>query len=280
MTLAEALALGLLQGLTEFLPVSSSGHLALLERELGWSPETSIAMSVVVHLGTLLAVVWFYRRPLLGLARERRAAVWPLAVGTAPLVLALPARGLVERVQESPALLGVAFLATAGLLLIADAPLVGLGRGEAAAEPDADGGGEEGDGGPPPSRPAVARLEDVSTGRALLIGVAQLLAIVPGVSRSGSTIATGLVRGLSPVVAAEFSFLLAIPAILGATLVEGRKIGELAAVDPTPLAVAFVAAAATGLGALHLLRWLLRARRFWVFAPYLVALGAWTILRG
>ena len=259
----EAALLGLIQGLTEFLPVSSSGHLTLVQRWLGWKPssEQAIAFDVVVHLGTLVAVLLYFRVQLLEILLRRRKAIVTLALATAPLGLALFLRKLVAEVQEDPLFLGLAFFATAALLLAADPP------GRAPPPPDAP-------------QPGPDALEDVPPARALGVGFAQLGAILPGVSRSGSTISCGLLLGLSPRLAGELSFLMSIPAVLGATAVEARHIGDLTALDPAPVAVGFAISLLSGLGAIALLRWLLDRRRLWVFAPYLVVVGAASILTG
>ncbi|MEZ6183831.1 MAG: undecaprenyl-diphosphate phosphatase [Planctomycetota bacterium] len=269
MKLLDALLLGIVQGLTEFLPVSSSGHLALLQSRWGYSPEQSTAFSVVLHLGTLLAVVVAYRRSLLALLSQHRAALWPLALGTAPLVLVVPVKDYVDRVAGSPTLLGLAFFFTAGLLVVADAPW-------RAREPEP--APEDGEA-PAVEAPAqgVARL---SPPLALAIGFAQAFAVIPGISRSGSTISAAMLGRVKPVVAAEFSFLLAIPAILGAGVLEARKIQGLAQENTAALLLGFSASALTGVLAIVALKWLLRRRRFWVFAPYLVILGALTVWGG
>lgn len=264
----EAALLGVVQGLTEFLPVSSSGHLALVQRWLHWVPSQSTAFDVVVHLGTLLAVVVAFRRELLSILRQaRRGAVLTLVVATLPLGLALPIRHQVEQVQDSPVLLALTFWFTACVLLVADWPW--------RAHPPAQGPPEEGS--PPPARQPL-RLEDVGLPRALAVGFAQLVAILPGVSRSGSTISCGLLLGLTPALAAELSFLMSIPAVLGATAIEARKIGEQATINPFAIAAGFTTSLVSGLLAIALLRWLLAKRRLWVFAPWLLVVGLLSIL--
>ena len=283
MDVLEAILLGAVQGLTEFLPVSSSGHLSVLEDALGWDPEASIAFDVVVHVATLLAVVIAYRKSLWAILRDHRRALIPLALGTAPLALApLFAKSLAIEFKGNPTWLGLAFWGTAALLLIADAPF--LRRKPRGAEAGSDGPDEPDapDGQPAPREPYVPgkQLQALSPGKALLVGLAQLVAVIPGVSRSGSTISTGLLLGVSPLVAAELSFLLSIPAILGATALEAREIGGLASASPGPLVAGFVSSLLTGLAALWLLKRLLKRRAFWVFAPYLLLLGGWCVWRG
>ena len=131
----------------------------------------------------------------------------------------------------------------------------------------------------PEAEPA-AGVADLSPGLALGVGLAQAFAVIPGISRSGSTISAAMLGGTPPRVAAEFSFLLAIPAILGAGVFEAREIGRLADQDVLPLLLGFVTAAVTGVLAIVALNWLLVRRRFWVFAPYLLAVGAWTAWGG
>ena len=257
MSYLQAILLGVLQGLTEFLPVSSSGHLAFAEREFGWQ-EGSLAFSVVVHLGTLLAVVVAYRAPLLAMLRDRRRAIVPLALGTAPLFLVLPIKDAVESLHGNPYVIASGFCLTAVLLLLCDPPWGGRED-----EPE-----------------ATQRLEELSVKQTLVVGCAQLCAILEGISRSGSTIAAGVLTGSTRPLAAEFGFLLAIPAILGAAVLEARHIQDLAQQSPGPLVAGFVAALITGLGAIYLLQWLLRLRRFWVFAPYLLVAAAVTVWRG
>lgn len=251
----------MIQGLTEFLPVSSSGHLTLVQRWLGWKPSSdqAIAFDVVVHLGTLVAVLLFFRVQLWEIVTRRRRAILTLALATAPLGLALLLKKLVTTVQDDPLFLGLAFFATAALLLAADPP----GR----APPPAEQGA-----------PGPTALEEVPPRKALAVGFAQLGAILPGISRSGSTISCGLLIGLSPRLAGELSFLMSIPAVIGATAVEARHIGDLAALDPLPVALGFASSLVSGLCAIALLRWLLDKRRLWVFAPYLVVVGTLSML--
>ncbi|MCB9569353.1 MAG: undecaprenyl-diphosphate phosphatase [Myxococcales bacterium] len=261
-----AAALGALQGVTEFLPISSSGHLSLAQAWLGVDPEAAgHRFNIVVHAGTLLAVLWVYRGDLLSLirallpggeARSRRLLV-ALIVGTLPLGLALvPAiEGAVVAIEGRPAWIGVSLLVTAALLAYSH---FARPRGD---DPDA-----------PPSAP-----------QALVIGLFQLLAITPGISRSGSTIAAALGLGISRLEAARFSFLLSIPAILGASLKEVLEIvGQptASAGDPLPYVIGFVTSLVVGLASLRLLVHLLVRVGLLPFVPYLVLLGLAAIVAG
>lgn len=188
------LVLGIVQGLTEFLPVSSSGHLVLAQRLLGIDPP-GVLLEALLHLGTLLAVLFIFRRDLFALfrslieqgrVRERRE-LGRLFVGTLPIVLlGLLFKGRIEAAFSSILLVSICLLVTSGILFLAD-----WAGGRA-------------------NRSEVGLLDS------LLVGLAQAGALLPGISRSGATIATGMFRGIRGRQAARFSFLLSIAAILGA----------------------------------------------------------------
>ncbi|MYD42012.1 MAG: undecaprenyl-diphosphate phosphatase [Acidimicrobiia bacterium] len=192
----NAVTWGIIQGLTEFLPVSSSGHLVLvpaLLSKMGPSVSTpSLAQSAFLHLGTLAAVVLFYRRDIGTLLKFRGSAgarrLWGLLmVGTAPAALGLLVEDLVESAQDNTAAVSVALGFTTVVLLLGHKL-----------------GGRTG-------QMEKARLRD-----GLWVGLAQVLAFMPGVSRSAVTITAGMARGLSPEEATRYSFLLAVPAIAAA----------------------------------------------------------------
>lgn len=254
MTYWETMLLGLVQGLTEFLPVSSDGHLALVEGLTGVRGP-GVFVEVALHVATLGSIVVVYGRQfwavVSGALRGRPDDVryaWLLVLATIPGgVLGVLTHALVERAFASLVVAGVGFILT-GLVLWSSRRR----------------GGEE-------TRPTARG--------ALAIGVAQALAILPGVSRSGSTVSLALWLGLSPVRAAEFSFLMAIPIIAGAGLFEARHgLAGIAAVGAGPLAAGFVVAFGSGILAIRLLVWLLRRGRFYSFAPYCWAIGTFTIV--
>lgn len=251
MNALQALVLGLLQGLTEFLPVSSSGHLVMGEALLGVK-SPGVVFEVAVHAATLVSVLVFYRRRVAGLVvgalRGRPEALrygGKLALATVPAVLlVLAADAFLEGLFDRPAVAGVGLLATGGLLWTTRRTMPG------AHEPE-------------PSWAA-----------AWWIGCAQAVAIVPGISRSGSTVACGLALGVAPVAAAEFSFLMSVPAILGAVV---QKLPELLATSPDavgPLSAAVAVALVSGIAAIWLFVRLLRTRAFHRFAYYAWAVGA------
>ena len=284
----KALLLGLIQGATEFLPISSSGHLVLAERLLGVNLP-GLSFEVTVHAGTLLAVLAAYRRDLdallrgslellrglPGLLRSRPApgrgprALSPearlvglLLVGSVPAGLAgVLGKPVVKAAFDSLRAVGVGWLLTAALLAVAARA---LRRAAAGAAAHGSTGRRRVDGGD----------ADLTVGQALWIGLFQAVAIMPGVSRSGSTIAAGLLAGLGPDAAARFSFLLSIPAIAGAGILDVLDVLQSGSMPAAaPLAVGFAAAAGSGYVAIHWLLGLLRRGRLGGFAVYCLALG-------
>lgn len=265
MTLLDAIILGIIQGVTEFLPVSSSGHLVLIRKLRGGENfSEDIAFDVVLHLATLLAVCIAFRGALWRVLTEDRRSIVLLGISTSFLGLALIPVGdgrklkdLVSLAREEPILLAGAFLFTALLLSL----MTWLQRRRLSApNGEAEGEDKSGDEG----------KDEFSIVDSLIIGFLQLIAIVPGVSRSGSTIVGGMLRGGKTNLAFDYAFLLSIPAILGAVVVEGKDIVKLTEVQALPLMVGFVTALLTGLASIALLRWLLRRDRFWLFIPYLL----------
>jgi undecaprenyl-diphosphatase len=265
----EALVLGIVQGLTEFLPVSSDGHLAITQQALGWltghsrSGAENLFFDVMLHLGTLVAIVVYYRavvgtgiKGLLGSnevppAYRRHAVIRTgilAGIATLPLVPdALFLKDMLEKAFESTVAAGIGFLITAAILSVT----VFLR------------GGEKG--------PAETTWRD-----ALLIGIAQMFAPLPGVSRSGLTVATALGLGLSRAWAVGFSLLMAVPAILGAVVFELRKVNPamLTTERVAQTALATVVAGIVGYGAIIWLVKIVRSGKLWCFAVYLVLLGA------
>lgn len=270
MSWIEALVLGVLQGLTEFLPISSSGHLVVMEgffAALGdrvTSGSEQLFFNVMLHVGTLAAILFFYRdaigeigrtvldRPESSPRMTSRAsilrAVILIALATLPAVLvALFFKSEVERATAMPQVAGAGFLVTAVVLVLS---LL--------------------------MRDGSKGLKESLWSDALLIGTAQAIAILPGVSRSGMTIAAALALGFSRTWAVTFSLLMAIPAILGAGVLEVRDL------DPSTLTTqrvlqtgaATLAAAVVGYAAILWLFRIVRANRLWYFSVYLVIMAA------
>jgi len=246
--------LGLVQGLTEFLPISSSAHLILAQRFLGVDPP-GVLLEALLHLGTLAAVVLAFRRDLLHLARSAagrgslagRKEIGMILAGTIPILIAgFLLRDVIDDLFSSLWLVGVALIATGGVLLAADR----LARR---------------------SRRSEVRFLD-----ALIIGIAQAFALLPGLSRSGVTIASGITMGLSAPKAARFSFLLAVPALSGAgivTLWDAVRVAGLADQNVAGLLVGALVSFAVGLAAIRVLLALIAKGRLWFFAVYCLAVG-------
>ena len=246
----ESIVLGILQGATEFLPVSSSGHLVIGQRLLSLDLP-GVTFEVVVHIATLLSVILVYRKRLVELVRgvlsgDREAVRFTLMVVVATLpavVVGLFLKDEVEGLFEDARVTGAALLVTGTFLWT--------------------------------TRRAIARGEDrpLTLLAALLIGVAQALAITPGISRSGATVTAAVWLGLSPTRAAEFAFIMAIPAIAGAGVLQLRGLGDAgASLGLTPLLAGGIAAAVTGVLAIRLFLLLLERQTFHRFAIY-----CWTV---
>ncbi len=251
-SLWSMIALAVIQGITEFLPVSSSGHLALAQSVLEVG-QGSLLDDVILHLGTLVAVVVFYRKDLWNLivgffradGTNERHYVLCLVVATVPAGLVGVLLGdVIEAAFDSVALVLVA-MAVTGLVLFSTRR---LSAGDALDD-----------------RPITLR-------QAIIIGLAQSVAVFPGASRSGWTIAVALTLGLRPAAAARFSFLLSIPAILGATVLQLRDAGASDVVPPN-LIIGLLVAAAVGFASLSWLVRLVRGMALHRFSWYLWALA-------
>lgn len=259
MSIIEAIILGLIQGLTEFIPVSSSGHLLLLHNALGIS-ETGLSFDVALHIGTLAALALFFHRDIFELAgqaitggpKRRLAAI--LAAATIPAVVAgMWLQSAAETTFRSP-LLVCATLAAMAFVMLAAEKVAGQRR--------------------------PAPLERVTLRQGILIGVAQAAALIPGVSRSGSTITAGLFAGLDRVAATRFSFLLSIPITFGAilkVLANGETLSQVSA-DPAIFAVGIVTAFFSGILAIRFLLKFVAKHSLNLFAYYRLVLAAISVI--
>ncbi|MCB1185615.1 undecaprenyl-diphosphate phosphatase [bacterium] len=262
MQILDFIILGIIQGLTEFLPVSSSGHLVLAQNILGMNPH-GVTTEIVLHLATLISVLVVYGRDLLDLLRQGRwNYIGAMALATVvTAALALPFKDRIEAMVDGPQAVhyvGIFLLVTAGLLLLAE-----FVEKRLKAVP-----------GPDP-------LETPGWGRALAGGIAQAVAVMPGISRSGSTISMMLLLGLDYGRAARFSFLLSVPAILGAVVLSLPDMAADTASGNVPFAgllAGFIAAAVCGVLAIRFLLTLLRKRRLYYFSIYCAAVGIWALL--
>ena len=258
MAIFKAIILGIVQGLSEFLPISSSGHLVIVEHILNFT-EGGLAFEVFVHFGTLLAVVWVFRKDLLkmiisipdmfrlkqlDLKSDRRSYALMdiyIIIGSIPAaVIGLLFENYIEKIFESH-VLALSMLFLTGLIVWS-------------------------------SRYTSEKRDSMNGAHALLIGFAQAFAIIPGISRSGSTIVTGLWLGIKRDFAARFSFILSVPVIFGATLL---KLKDLVNVPPAQseiihLTVASIAAMISGYFAIIWLLEIIRKQKLEWFGVYCI----------
>lgn len=270
MSMLDAVVQGLIQGFTEFLPISSSGHLSLYQYFTGISSESSVLFSVLLHFGTLAAVLIAFWKTIGELIVEglklladifklrvfktptngRRRMIYMLFLSCLPLLLVLPFKDVIESLSSDRSILaeGVCFLGTAMLLTAADKVVKGS-----------------------------KNASNMTAGDALTVGVAQAFATLPGISRSGATISAGLVMGFNRSYAVAYSFILGIPAILGAGLLDLKDLisgtGGAAELELVPALVGMAVAAVSGLLAIRLVNYIVTSDKFRIFAIYTLALG-------
>lgn len=267
MELIRAVILGFIQGATEFIPVSSSGHLVVVPWLLGW-PASSLLFDAIVHWGTLLAIILVFWRDFLLMIRAGVQSIfrlslsdpmarlaWFIVVGTIPAALiGLRYEDFIESLFEgriAPLIAGTSLLITAALLSGSEVMISRMSQ--------------------------TRRLDTMKWIDAIVIGLAQVLALLPGVSRSGSTIAAGLARGIEREAAARFSFLLGTPAFLGAGLLQltgalSENPAALAEQAPA-LVTGFIVSAITGFAAIRFLLAYLRKNSLYLFAGYCLIAG-------
>lgn len=267
MEVLDAVILGIIQGLTEFLPVSSSGHLVLGGELLGLK-ESHLTFDVVVHVATLIVTLGFYRASVAGIGHSLVGNLgsvfkpatwldgfraWPelrllflIVVGSVPTaVIGLLFKDELAGLFGNPRLVSGMLLVTAGILWLTTR-----------------------------QNTSARGIGDMKIRDALLIGLIQGFAVVPGISRSGSTIACALLLGIERELAARFSFLLSVPAILGALLLQVLDVLEAGHhLEPLPMIAGFGAAVVVGVGALMMLIPLVNQGRLHYFAMYLVPVG-------
>ncbi len=251
MEILEAVLLGIIQGLTEFLPISSSGHLSLASM-LGFSNnEEQLAMFVVLHMGTLGAVIWGMRREIRDVCTKSRNMIAPIAASTIITgIIGLLLKKVIENSISSGIIVGTGFIITTVLLITGEIIF----------------------------KRTQSPSEEISVKKGLLIGFLQGIAAIPGISRSGSTIAAGLFAGLTKEKAVAYSFLISIPAVTGAFLLEAADIMNLKGII-APIA-GFISAFISGYAALLLLFRIVKSRYYAVFGVYTFILGITVLIYG
>ena len=255
--------MGIIQGVAEFLPISSSGHLALLDALFGFGERDILSLVVVLHAGSLLAIVTVYFRELWKFVQSWR---WHLVRMLITATIPAGVAGVAihhfkwdDRYFGNLLLVGGGFLVTGALLRLTGRPKL-IARSESA-----DG----------------TTLDNITFRQALIVGLAQMFAIAPGISRSGSTISAGVLCGIRREAAATFSFLMAIPVIAGAVLVKllgAAKGADMGGMGAGPLVWGFVVSTAVSFAALTLLLKIIRRGKFRYFSWYMMFLGAAVML--
>lgn len=273
MSVLEAIIQGIIQGLTEFLPVSSSGHLSVFQHFFGINGEEAVLSTIVMHMGTLVAVFIAFRKKIFALIKEffsmikdiftgkfsykemngNRRMIVMIIVSILPLFVFYIFKDFFAGLSSDNDIMveGFAFIYTSVLLYIADRHSNG-----------------------------TKTAGETTVKSALTIGAFQGIALVPGISRSGSTISGALLTGMKREDAVEYSFILGIPVILAGALVEFKDVGTAASESLGVLIIGFVVSAVVGYLAIGLLKWLIKYNKFRVFSIYTFILGAAVITAG
>ena len=271
MNFIESIILGLVQGITEFLPVSSSGHLVLAQDILGVETNADLLYDTLLHLGTLFAVFVAFRELIWELIKTfftsvpqifKREVTWKTATGkqrmivfiivsVIPMILISPFKDKIESLYSSTLVVGIALLVNAVMLFVSDRIVAG--------------------------KKTAKKMTFLDS---IIIGLVQTVAITPGISRSGSTITAGIACGLKRSYAAKYSFILAIPTILGSTILQIFDLFE-ESIDVTLLPVylvGMITAAISGFFAIKLLEYLVKSKKFFYFAIYCSIVGIFAII--
>ena len=261
MTILQALILGLVQGLTEFLPVSSSGHLVLGQKLLGFS-KPPVAFDILVHVGTLTAIFIFFRKELLvdlknflsalrsGSLEKIPKIFWLVVIGTIPAVIVgFSVNSFLEKIFNSTLIVGFSLIFTS--LLLASTKFLKKGS---------------------------KKINELALFDGLIVGLFQSLAILPGISRSGSTVVSGLWREVRREDAFRLSFYLAIPAILGAQILQFKRLIETGSGNNFSYFLGFLSAILVGILSLRILKKIVLSGKLAYFGIYCFLLGATAIL--
>jgi undecaprenyl-diphosphatase len=244
MTIQQSVILGIVQGITEFLPISSSGHLVILQHLFGIK-EPQVTFDIFLHLGTLISILIYFRKEIIGMFTWRSRTILYVVVASIPtFIIGFTLKDAVEELFARPHVVGYMLLAT-GILLIS-ATFYSRRRG-------------------------MTNSKNIGFVNSIIVGAAQGIAVMPGISRSGATIASGILSGVGKDVAFKFSFLLAIPTILGASLL---KCGQIGFAFTSGELLSFLSGGAvamvTGLAAINLLAKIIRANALYIFGIYCI----------
>ncbi len=248
MSVLEAVTLGVIQGITEWLPISSSGHLVLYQQIA--KVDTPLLFDVLLHFASVLVILVVFRQRIIEILRSSEY-IRNIILGSIPIALAgFLARDIVEAARSNMTVVSVALIITGFFLFL--------------------------------THFVREKTTKVSPLNSIIIGISQSLALLPGISRSGATISTGMFLGISRENSAEFSFILAVPAILGATLFETVEVVRAGSLEKSlimPLSIGMVISFIVGYFSLKLLLKVVKSRKFFWFSFYCIALGLLLIIK-
>ena len=246
MTYTQAIILGIVQGLTEFLPVSSSGHLVIIQSIFKNFNQEGISFDIFIHFGTLFSVLIYFRKEIIDILKlKQKKWIFLIILATIPAgIVGIFFKDLVENLFNNVILVAIALFITGFFLFISDK----IGK-------------------------EVKKENDITIKDAIIIGIAQAFAIIPGISRSGSTVATGIFCGLKRDVAVKFSFIMSIPAILGAVILSVKDFSNIAPNFYGIYLTGFFSSLIIGLFSLKLLTILTKLKSLKIFSFYCWFLG-------
>jgi len=253
MTIIQAVISGIVQGVTEFFPISSSGHLVLLHSLFGFN-EQSLAFDIFLHFGTILSIIIFFRRDISRMLQKDMRLLKFIAIASIPtFIIGMIVENMAEQFFSMPLVVGSSLVATGLFLLFASIWAIYW--------------------------KIVRRSRPLGVKNSLAIGIAQGISVFPGISRSGATIGTALIAGLDENEALKFSFLLSIPAVLGANVLKVRQIyGNLVSGETAAFLAGAIAAAATGFLVIKALFGIVRRNLLFLFGIYCISIGAAVIV--
>ena len=249
MTIIQAVISGIVQGITEFFPMSSSGHLVILHSVFGIK-QSMLTFDIFLHFGTILSVLIFFRKDIVNMLQKDKALLKFIIVGSVPtFIIGLLFKDVVENYFSMPRFVGFFLVITGIFLLLASLSAIYW--------------------------KIVRRNRPLGYSNSIIIGFAQGISILPGISRSGLTIGAALIAGLGESDAVRFSFLLSIPAVLGANILKARQIcGNLVSTDTVAFIAGGIAAMITGFFAIKVLLVMLNKNLFFLFGIYCTLMGA------
>ncbi|HLD82340.1 MAG TPA: undecaprenyl-diphosphate phosphatase [Candidatus Omnitrophota bacterium] len=233
--------LGIVQGLTEFLPVSSSAHLVFAQRLLGMSGN-GLAISIALHLGTVFSLIIFFSKDIFKILSDKKLFLMILVVTIVTGIIGVSGKDFFESIFGSPKMISIALIIT-GIILLLTAKAKGASR------------------------------KGLNIKDSFIFGIVQGIAVIPGISRSGSTISTLLFRGIDRDACFRFSLLASIPAVIGAAILEARHIGFIFGAEPKYLLAGFICSLLAGILSLWILKIVLHKAKLFYFGFYCIIVG-------